>query len=192
MEFYAADWTEIGTKSSLVRELHQITSIDARVLGGFSLLSRHNVAERVSWAANRTTTRPEDAAYCLLGIFGVNMPLLYGEGQRAFHRLQEKILKLHGDYSILAWHITWPTMDTEGRMIRGVDASLQEAGVDIQTKLARRMICGRGLLANEPFSICVESWIKVFEIVTGCRPIGDSSTCNDKPKPPSLTFLMGA
>ncbi|PNP44219.1 hypothetical protein THARTR1_11110 [Trichoderma harzianum] len=62
-----------------------------------------SVAQRMSWASNRTTTREEDVAYCLLGIFDVNMPLLYGEGHKAFQRLQEEIIKRSDDQSILAW-----------------------------------------------------------------------------------------
>ena len=57
----------------------------------------------MSWAAKRETTRIEDTAYCLLGIFGVNLPLLYGEGDRAFIRLQEEVLKTRNDLSLLAW-----------------------------------------------------------------------------------------
>jgi hypothetical protein len=57
----------------------------------------------MSWAAKRVTTRKEDIAYCLLGIFNVNMPLIYGEGERAFIRLQEEIMKEKNDLSLLAW-----------------------------------------------------------------------------------------
>ena len=58
----------------------------------------------MSWAHNRVTTRIEDMAYCLMGLFGVNMPMIYGEGKKAFIRLQEEIIKLSDDYTILAWH----------------------------------------------------------------------------------------
>jgi hypothetical protein len=57
----------------------------------------------MSWAARRQTTRVEDSAYCLLGLFEVNMPLLYGEGQKAFLRLQQEIIKQSDDQSIFAW-----------------------------------------------------------------------------------------
>ena len=57
----------------------------------------------MSWASYRETTRKEDIAYCLLGIFQVNMPLLYGEGDRAFIRLQEEIIKTSTDFSLFAW-----------------------------------------------------------------------------------------
>lgn len=55
------------------------------------------------WASGRETTREEDIAYCLLGLFNVNMPLLYGEGPKAFQRLQEEIVRNEDDYTILAW-----------------------------------------------------------------------------------------
>lgn len=57
------------------------------------------------WAAKRKTTRTEDIAYCLLGLFSVNVPLLYGEGMSAFRRLQEQILMQNEDYSIFMWSI---------------------------------------------------------------------------------------
>jgi hypothetical protein len=57
----------------------------------------------MSWAAKRKTKRPEDLAYSLLGIFDVNMPLIYGEGTMAFQRLQEEIIKRCNDLTIFAW-----------------------------------------------------------------------------------------
>jgi hypothetical protein len=58
------------------------------------------VSEKMSWAAKRQTTRVEDMAYCLLGLFEINMPLLYGEGPNAFMRLQEEIIRKVTDESI--------------------------------------------------------------------------------------------
>jgi hypothetical protein len=66
------------------------------------LLNDFSVAQRMSWSATRETTRLEDQAYCLLGLFDVNMPLLYGEGKKAFLRLQEEIIKKSDSQSILA------------------------------------------------------------------------------------------
>jgi ankyrin repeat protein len=57
----------------------------------------------MSWASKRKTTRAEDLAYCLMGMFGINMPLLYGEGEKAFTRLQEEIMKVSDDHSLFAW-----------------------------------------------------------------------------------------
>ena len=103
--FYSRDWTFIGGKGSLRDTLSQITKIDIYLLVDGSVhLAGISVAKRMSWAAYRKTTRPEDMAYSLLGIFDVNMPLLYGEGgTKAFRRLQEEIMKVSSDQSILAW-----------------------------------------------------------------------------------------
>lgn len=57
----------------------------------------------MSWAAARYTTRVEDIAYCLIGLFDINMPLLYGEGPKAFIRLQLEILNRWDDDSLFAW-----------------------------------------------------------------------------------------
>lgn len=68
-----------------------------------SQLEDYCVAQKMSWASCRQTTRDEDKAYCLMGLFQVNMPLLYGEGgSRAFFRLQKEILGIDHDQSILA------------------------------------------------------------------------------------------
>jgi hypothetical protein len=98
-----SEWRFIGSKVSEVDLLSSITGIDRSVLEEPSLLSTMSVARRMSWAAFRQTTRIEDIAYCLLGIFQVNMPLLYGEGNSAFIRLQEEILKSSEDECLFAW-----------------------------------------------------------------------------------------
>lgn len=109
VEFYTVIWEEIGTKQSLRDEIALITGIDSRVLEGCDP-SVYHVSERMSWAASRTTTRVEDMSYCLLGIFKIHIPLLYGEGKRAFIRLQEEILRTTEDYTILArsFHLCMP------------------------------------------------------------------------------------
>ena len=103
VEFYTRDWEEIGTKMSLSHMISGVTGIPTGVLMGTEFPVMYNVAERLSWASSRRTTRIEDDAYSLLGIFNVHMPLLYGEGRNAFQRLQEEILKNEEDYSIFAW-----------------------------------------------------------------------------------------
>ncbi|KAI9764647.1 MAG: hypothetical protein M1840_008144 [Geoglossum simile] len=102
VEFYNSNWVEIGTKSSLRNDISAITGISIVALWGDSM-SSYSVAEKMSWASMRTTTRVEDKAYCLMGLFGINMPLLYGEGNAAFRRLQEEILKVEDDTTIFAW-----------------------------------------------------------------------------------------
>jgi hypothetical protein len=102
--FYDKNWLALGTRPTFAYELHRITSIDEAALGrNPPSLNTFCVARRMSWAAKRTTTREEDMAYSLLGLFDINMPLLYGEGMRAFTRLQEDIIKKSNDDSILAW-----------------------------------------------------------------------------------------
>ncbi|KAH8751898.1 heterokaryon incompatibility protein-domain-containing protein, partial [Hyaloscypha finlandica] len=104
VEFYSSDWTHIGDKSSRVDELSRITGVDAGVLHGANPVRACSVARIMSWASKRVTTRKEDIAYCLLGLFGIHMPLLYGEGDRAFIRLQEETLKQSSDQSLFAWN----------------------------------------------------------------------------------------
>nr|KAK5440398.1 hypothetical protein LTR18_007686 [Exophiala xenobiotica] len=78
--FFDYQWFEIGTKLSLLSNVSSITSIPHRALLDPSNIYQHSVSQRMSWARYRETTREEDIAYSLLGIFRVNMPLLYGEG----------------------------------------------------------------------------------------------------------------
>lgn len=101
--FLNAAWEEIGTKLSLQAHITRVTCIPSTILCGIETLDSACVAQRMSWAARRVTTRVEDRAYCLPGLFGVNMPMLYGEGEKAFVRLQEEILKTSDDHSIFAW-----------------------------------------------------------------------------------------
>jgi hypothetical protein len=100
--FISKDWNILGNKIELLHLLFDITSIDYEVLSNPPAIADIGVARKMSWAAKRTTTRVEDRAYSLLGLFDVNMPLLYGEGWKAFTRLQEEILKKTDDESLFA------------------------------------------------------------------------------------------
>lgn len=116
--FVDREWRVVGTKNRLfvdtnrlrgfgplTEQIATITSIPKEVLSGITknYLGMYSVAKRMSWAANRYTTRTEDLAYSLLGIFDINMPLLYGEGRSAFRRLQEEIVHRGKSNSIFAW-----------------------------------------------------------------------------------------
>lgn len=103
--FFDATWRYIGTRRSMSEAIAARTRIDEYLLrqGPQSDLSSYSIAARMAWAANRQTMRREDRAYSLLGIFDINMPLLYGEGDKAFQRLQEEIIQRTDDQSILAW-----------------------------------------------------------------------------------------
>lgn len=104
--FYGGEhWIKLGTKASLRDVISRITRIDSRILENSKAIFNASIAQRMSWASERSTTRIEDMAYCLLGIFDVNMPLLYGEGKKAFLRLQLELLNTLNDHSIFAWSI---------------------------------------------------------------------------------------
>ncbi|KAM0330693.1 hypothetical protein ACHAQA_003645 [Verticillium albo-atrum] len=121
-QFFDMEWKLMSERRSLAAQISKITSVDESLLrmSYYNVVEKSSVATVMSWAAKRQTTRVEDAAYCLMGIFGVNMPLLYGEGQGAFKRLQEHVLvKFPMDQTILAWRastfstgaLTWDVRD---------------------------------------------------------------------------------
>jgi Heterokaryon incompatibility protein (HET)/Zinc finger, C2H2 type len=94
VEFFSRDGRLLGDKMSLEPQIHDITGIAVQALQGCPL-SQFSIDERMSWAAKRETTIEEDRAYSLLGIFGIHMSLIYGEGrENAFRRLRKKINKL--------------------------------------------------------------------------------------------------
>ena len=103
VEFYDSDWNKRGTKKQFASVISGFTGIPIDILRGDALISDSSVAARMSWAARRQTTRVEDMAYCLLGIFNLNMALLYGEGSKAFRRLQNEIIQTSNDLTIFAW-----------------------------------------------------------------------------------------
>ena len=103
--FYSSQHKKLGDKKSLARVIHEITRIPIPALDGH--LDTFSAAERMAWSANRQTTKDEDGAYCLLGIFSIFMPLIYGEGkENALKRLQREIdgLPVTGMVSV-TWRI---------------------------------------------------------------------------------------
>jgi len=103
--FFDKEWSNFGTRSSLSQEIFNITKIEETDMR--SGIHKASISKRMSWVSHRQTSRPEDIAYCMLGIFDINMPLLYGEGEKAFIRLQEEIIRFSNDQSIFCWH--WST-----------------------------------------------------------------------------------
>jgi hypothetical protein len=95
VKFFSKDGEQLGDKTSLTQTLHKITGITVQALEG-SPMTCFTVEERMLWAQGRNTKREEDAAYSLLGIFDVQMPLLYGEGrEKAWYRLRREIREHH-------------------------------------------------------------------------------------------------
>lgn len=121
VRFFDAEWRYCGHRSAelpnamgsvdLAPLISDVTGINEEVLRKDcntdirDVLKTVTISTRMNWASFRTTTRSEDRAYCLMGLFDVNMPLLYGEGYKSFRRLQEEIAKVSGDQTILAWEL---------------------------------------------------------------------------------------
>ena len=106
--FFAGDWSPIEISASFYGVVAEVTNIDARVLQNRDMLSSFCVAERMCWASKRETTRSEDIAYSLMGLFNVNMPIIYGEGaKKAFRRLQNEIMQTSFDQSLFAWRANY-------------------------------------------------------------------------------------
>lgn len=143
--FYDRHWEKQFTRDSLKDLIHDITGIPKSILEAATdgdrqcrqRLDEISVAQRMSWAAKRSTTRTEDVAYCLLGIFDINMPLLYGEGAtKAFRRLQDEIIKSTDDESIYAW--SYPREGLEKRIFWGLLANSPAAFDNYNDLIPRR------------------------------------------------------
>ncbi|KFA69570.1 hypothetical protein S40285_09522 [Stachybotrys chlorohalonatus IBT 40285] len=102
MQFYDGDWQYIGTKAELALPLSQITAIKLEYLTGEEDFRSACIAAKMSWMAGRETTREEDMAYSMLGIFNTTMTIQYGEGMAAFLRLQDMLISKN-DESLFAW-----------------------------------------------------------------------------------------
>lgn len=140
--FLDAKWTRIGSLGDLLEDVVDITGIQRPILsvGGV----RHydaSVAQIMSWASQRKTSRGEDSAYCLLGLFDVNMPLLYGEGRaKAFYRLQIEIMQRSDDESLFAW--------TSKRPVSGALAYSPACFAD-----SKNIFKGRNRMNRRPYSM---------------------------------------
>lgn len=143
LRFYDGQWRFCGTRDEHGRDLEAITGIDYSVLLGprhpeYVAPAEYSVADRMSWASSRRTKRTEDIAYCLLGLFGVHMPLIYGEETGAFRRLQEAIIQNSNDLSILAWGMSQARSEEErreNRWLQGGESgySSAESGLGAET-----------------------------------------------------------
>jgi hypothetical protein len=142
--FFNNHWEDIGTKKCLEHIISEITGISGTHfrdgywpqspvdMGRLKMIS---TAQKMFWASYRETTRVEDEAYCLMGLFDINMPMIYGEGPKAFQRLQLEIIKSSQDQSIFCW---W-------RLAEEVVNPLANSPEDFQ--LSGSIVCG-GLSAT--------------------------------------------
>lgn len=129
VEFLTKTWRLLGTKMGLAATLEEVCGVDFKTLTGQATVHSASVARRMSWAAWRETTRIEDRAYSLMGIFGIHMSPIYGEGDNAFLRLQEEIVRTIPDQSIFAWGST-------GHVPVQVTVSQHDIHVQIRPKLS--------------------------------------------------------
>jgi hypothetical protein len=176
VEFYDLDWCQFGTRLSLRNRIYKTTGIREEILAAkFDVegsKNRYCVAEKMSWAANRKTTRIEDMAYCLLGIFDVNMPLLYGEGHRAFERLQFQVLAETDDLTLFAWEgprrkVTDEARNTDFDILFAKSPSYFYEWDDEYPRKHRYQLCDAGL------------YIDVWKELKRLNPTG-----NSVPEPP--------
>ncbi|ETI26099.1 hypothetical protein G647_02876 [Cladophialophora carrionii CBS 160.54] len=133
VEFFSKERCLLGDKRSLEQIIYQTTRIALEALRGDRPLHDFSTEERMSWAKHRNTTRPEDAAYCLLGIFGVHMPLIYGEGREgALRRLRKEFDESLQAPSVLCKDVASdPLARSEDERFRHFTSSFNDAPVDL-------------------------------------------------------------
>ena len=118
LEFRDSDWKVLGSRSTMAYDLSRITGIPHDVLSRGFYHEHFTVAQIMSWISRRQTSRIEDMSYSMLGLFHINMSLLYGEGSNAFLRLQQEIVKKTDDMSIFAWKTRRTTEHRERRVYK--------------------------------------------------------------------------
>lgn len=153
LQLYDQNWHLIGTKQELSSMISEITRIPGDVLHGEDPRN-YCIAQRMSWAARRKTTRIEDQAYSLMGLFNVNMPMLYGEGEKAFIRLQEEIIRYSADQSIFVW----PGIISRYDKAEMYDVTYRRLEGLLATSPAAFSLCGdivweAGVSTQRPFSV---------------------------------------
>jgi hypothetical protein len=109
--FYQNNWTlylddhtpNHKESAAIMQELKNATGIDPAAVADFRP-SMNGAREKLHWASTRVTTHQEDIVYSLFGIFGVRLPVDYGEKQsKALGRLLQEIVTQSGDITSLDW-----------------------------------------------------------------------------------------
>lgn len=172
IDFFGANqngtWTLLGDINRLQDQISKITSVEVEYLSGLKNVHDTSIAKRMSWAAGRETKREEDVAYCLLGLFSINMPMLYGEGPRAFLRLQDEIIKRSDDQSIFAWR------ELDSKECKSADANLANAkpywsstqwSMKHPNCSATTHITEHGLLADSPLTFAHSRGFVPYRII---------------------------
>jgi hypothetical protein len=127
------------------QQVHEITDIPIQTLRGDSL-SEFSFHQRMSWAANRNTTREEDQAYCLLGIFDIHMPLIYGEGRKkALDQLQREFQNTLNPASLVSSNAPWIVPFERNPRFTGREPQLNQLEEMLFTKGHTRKVAVTGL-----------------------------------------------
>ena len=164
--FLSKQWHTLGTKQTLAPLIEHVTGISLAILSREVELNQVSVAQRMCWAASRETTRIEDRAYSLMGIFDVHMPTIYGEGSYAFTRLQLEILKTIDDQSIFAWGPSTGPIDYDA-------FSTHATPVVVGRDLELQNPTPRSLLASSPSDFGDSSGIDPISLEEFGQLIGD-------------------
>ncbi|KAG7420461.1 Vegetative incompatibility protein HET-E-1 [Fusarium oxysporum f. sp. raphani] len=164
---FSLEGERLGDKESMVQEIQEITGISIQALQG-SPLSRFGVDERMSWARSRDSKREEDAAYSLLGIFGVHMPLIYGEGRRnAFIRLKREIQESSRNYGSELFEFVLQTGTTLHETDDTVKFLMGDMNKDGRPDLVAVKMSGTSSNSTEVYILSGASGFKTFITQTG-------------------------
>jgi hypothetical protein len=156
--FYSTNWRQITAESVVIDPISEETGIPSEAIRNFKP-ERWSVAQKMSWAAKRQTTRIEDRAYSLLGIFSVNMPLIYGEGESAFRRLQEEILKYSTDQTVFCWRSPSSSYATWRGLLARSPSEFADSGDILENKRVNAL----------PFQLTNKGIQLSLELVRGTR-----------------------
>ncbi|KAK3682819.1 HET domain-containing protein [Podospora appendiculata] len=175
--FTTSDWISISDfvpSAAIIDAISDITGIGSTYLNeGWSAIKTASVARRMSWASKRETTRVEDLAYCLFGLFNINMPLLYGEGHKAFDRLQEAIIRSSNDHTIFCWgwhndHVPygWRSVMAPSAKVFRDSAKYSPVDVDYRMSLAYT-ITNAGLKIKLPTIATASGQLVMLDVYIG-------------------------
>lgn len=177
--FYASDWTQIGTRRKLALDIACATRIPRRYLTGSSMAQMASISMKMSWISKRQTTRIEDMAYSMLGLFDINMSLLYGEGRKAFIRLQKEILKVSPDHTLFCW--SWkPSVPANWVSLLAPAPDVFEHTGDFSTMADRSSRPYPYMMTNFGLSITlpiIQCWSFSFVVLSAAGIEDDKVTC---------------
>ncbi|KAK5694942.1 hypothetical protein LTR17_024760 [Elasticomyces elasticus] len=170
MTFYDQHWNCLGTKRDLLNALSSITRIPRDVLSHDRPFSTCSVAQRMSWASDRESKEVEDQAYSLMGLFDISLKLIYGEGEKAFIKLQREIIASSADQSIFCWKLDSRTHKAGSSLLAPSPRAFADCGDIIPTSVQRPYS-----LTNIGLSIQLYTWphsMETYLAYLDCTEVG--------------------